>query len=235
MQLKLPEKLNRKIGRAMHDYKMLADGDRVLVAVSGGVDSLVLTAVLSLWLSKAPIHYELLPVHIDHGFGLWPPEQTITPQLQRFDLPLHVVRERKMSVERSCFLCARNRRSQLFDFAKEKKINKIAFGHHRDDLLETFMLNAMYSGNLSTMRPAQEIFAGELTLIRPLAYLNKSDIVDLARAWGMVPVINNCPFEGNTRREKVHNFLEDFYQNEPKARDSLFAALANVRSDYLLK
>ena len=237
---KIPAKLNRKIGQAMHDYSMFKDGDRVLVAVSGGVDRLVLVCLLHLWQKKAPVSFELQALHIDHGF--WKdlqdgisPEISIGQQLQEYSIELHIEKEwEEKEQERSCYLCSRNRRSQLFDYAKEHSYNKIAFGHHKDDLIETFMINAVYSGNISTMLPRQNLFNGSLSLLRPMAYLEKVDVLQLARDFSLHPVENGCPLSANTRRERVRTLLEGLYNSEPGAKNSLFAALSNVRLDYLL-
>jgi tRNA 2-thiocytidine biosynthesis protein TtcA len=135
---------------------------------------------------------------------------------------------------RTCFLCARNRRSQLFDLAREQNFNKIAFGHHKDDLIETFFLNTIYSGNISTMVPRQDLFGGSLSLVRPMAYLEKHEVREIAAELGLVPVKNLCPLSEDTRREKVRTLLQGLYIDEPGAKDSVFAALANVRREYLL-
>lgn len=236
---RLPPRLNRKIGQAMHDYSMFAEGDRVMIAVSGGVDSLVLAGILSIWQRKAPIRFTLAAHHIDHGF--WQdedpdlnPEAALGQQLSGLGLPLHIVREKRITGERSCFLCARNRRSQLFDLARDLGCNKIAFGHHKDDLIETFFLNTIYSGNISTMVPRQDIFGGSLALVRPMAYLDKHEVRQIAGEMGLVPVKNLCPLSDDTRREKIRKMLEKLFADEPGAKESVFAALANVRREYLL-
>ena len=224
----------------MHDYSMFSAGDNVLVAVSGGVDSLVLSFVLSMWQKKAPIHFNLAAYHIDHGFwrtdaAMSAPATAIGQQLLPYGLTLEIAAEREISEEaRTCFLCARNRRCQLFDLARERGYNKIALGHHKDDLIETFFLNAIYSGNISTMLPRQDLFGGSLAIVRPMAYLEKTEVEQIAGDLQLKPVKNLCPLSEDTRREKVRSLLQRLYADEPTAKSSVFAALSNVRRDYLL-
>ncbi|MCX5870891.1 MAG: tRNA 2-thiocytidine biosynthesis TtcA family protein [Deltaproteobacteria bacterium] len=259
----LPRQVNRRIGQAMQTYSMLSHGDCVLVAVSGGVDSLVLAWLLQMWLKKAPISYTLRFVHIDMGFrgqgsGGVNPVEGIREQLCRLGIPLVVEPAEAQAMagvsvstrlpgtvslapskdeerpERSCFLCARQRRHQLFDLAREYGCNKIAFGHHKDDLIETLFLNMFYSGNLSTMMPRQDIFAGRLALIRPLAYVEKHEVQEIAVTLGLEPVANLCPLAGNTRRDHLRKVLHTLYQQDPGIKASIFASMGNVRKGYLL-
>ncbi|MEN8189144.1 MAG: ATP-binding protein [Thermodesulfobacteriota bacterium] len=238
MKQQLPSRVNRRIGQAMHDYAMLADGDRILVGVSGGIDSLVVTQLLDVWQHKAPVSYGLEPVHIDMGYDS---EGDSTAELIKEELgslasDLKVVRAHHTPArEQSCFECARNRRRQLFDLAAELGCNKIALGHHKDDLIETLFLNMVYSGNISTMVPRQDLFHGKLALIRPMAYLEKEEVREIGRKFGLQPVKNLCPLAGDTKRDRVRELLEELYRIEPEAKASLFSAMANVRHDYLLK
>lgn len=235
----LPAKFNKKIGKAMSDWNMLEDGDRVLIGVSGGVDSLVTAWILNWWRSKAPIHYEIEAVYVDNGFwrpelGGRPPAEVIGAQLGRFAIPFSAVDGWRIEGERTCFLCARNRRSQLFDLARERGCAKLALGHHRDDLVETFLLNALYSGNISTMLPRQDLFGGRLGLIRILAYLEKSEIVEIARLVDLQAVNSYCPIGEDSRRETVRDLLAQICRQVPGAKNSIFSALGNVREGYML-
>ena len=252
--MRLPAKVNRLVGQAMHDYGMLADGDRVLVAVSGGVDSLVLLHLLFFWQRKAPVRYQLLPVHVDmqgemkgENAGPSAAAAAIRDELARHGVALSIVQGQRdgntaLSSDvagnplhpESCFVCARARRACLFDEARKLNCNKIAFGHHQDDLIETFLLNLTCAGNISTMRPRQDIFAGQLALIRPLAYVEKQDIEQIARQNGLQAVPSSCPLAGQTRREDMHALATEIYSRIPGAKKHIFSALANVRADYLL-
>jgi len=238
---RLPRSLNRKIGRAMHDWQMLQHGDRVLVAVSGGVDSLVAAWVLHQWRAKAPIDYEVEVVHVVNtpagpGPSQATPAEIIGRQVRSWGLDYSAVTGWPVpeGEDRSCFVCARNRRSQLFDLARQRGCGKVALGHHKDDLIETFFINSLYSGNISTMLPRQDLFNGRLSLIRMLSYLEKQDVLALAELAGIQPVVDRCPLAGDTRRDTVRELLAGLYAAIPGAKESVFAALANVRHDYLL-
>jgi len=236
----LSSQTNKRIGQAMCDYSMLRDGDQVLVAVSGGVDSLVLLWLLQYWQKKAPVSYELHAVHID--MDIWTlemkepsPVQALEKQMRIIGMDLHVEKSLPLTDElRTCFSCSKLRRKQLFDLASRFKCNKIAFGHHKDDLLETLFLNMFYSGNISTMVPKQELFEGRLSVIRPLAYIEKREVEKIAENVGLTPVKNLCPLSGDTRREEVQEMLQTIYDRIPGAKASLFASMKNVREGYML-
>jgi tRNA 2-thiocytidine biosynthesis protein TtcA len=236
----IPKQINRLVGRAMHLYRMLADGDRVMIAVSGGIDSLVLAWLLKEWRSKAPIHYELLAVHLDMGFS-GTEYDLVKEQLCRLDLPMLMERTefgRKALLaengKNGCYHCARQRRNRLFSLAAEHNCNKLAFGHHQEDIIETFFLNLFYGGNLSAMAPRQELFGGKLALIRPLAMVEKKRIVALGQDLGITPVANPCPLAANSKREEVRAWLLPLYEKNPALKSTIFASLGNVRTDYLL-
>lgn len=226
----------------MHTYGMLADGDRVMIAVSGGIDSLVLIKILQFWQTKAPIAYQLLAVHLDMGFGCNEAKQ-VASRLDGLEVEFLIEKtdfgRRALEADEGrsgCFHCARQRRSRLFTLAGEKECNKIAMGHHQEDIIETFFLNLLYGGNLSTMVPKQDFFGGKVAMIRPLAFLTKAEIRTLGQDFGLSPVANPCPLSGESKRQQVRDLLEkSIYSLDPSTRATIFAALANVRPDYLLK
>jgi len=235
------KKTNRLIGRAMHTYNMLEDGDRVLIAVSGGVDSLVLTWLLAEWRKKAPISYELLAIHLDMGFGS---NEAALVENELRCLPVeHRIEETDIDKQAllaedgksGCFHCARQRRNRLFELARLNNANKLAFGHHQEDIIETFFINLLYGGNLSTMVPRQDLFGGRLAIIRPLAFLEKKQIRQMGEEIGVHPVANPCPLAGHSKREELRNLLGSWYEKDPKVKANIFAALGNVKADYLLK
>lgn len=248
MEGALTRDMNRRVGRAMHTYNMLADGDRVLLAVSGGVDSLVLAWLLVFWQHKAPITYEVLALHIDmepDGDLPGTSAREVRKQLELLDIrsnivpaswqPPGMISQTEKHTKDVCYNCSSSRRKQLFDFARQENCNKIAFGHHQDDIIETFFINLCYAGNISTMVPRQDLFGGRLSLIRPLAFLNKKDISKIAHDLQLKPVRSKCPLSEKTRRMDIRNILEELYAKIPEARPHIFAALSNVRHEYLLK
>lgn len=237
----LPKKFNRLIGKAMHAYEMLSHGDHVLIAVSGGIDSLVLSWILDNWRLKAPIEYTITGVHLDMGFEEGQ-AHLVEQKLLQLNIPYHIETtdfgRKALETEdgkSGCYHCAKQRRNRLFELAKKLGCNKIAFGHHKEDIIETFFLNLLYGGNISTMVPKQILFDGRLTIIRPLCFLEKKDIEAIGSLINMKAVQNPCPLAADSRREKVRVLLETLCKDEKAIKSNIFAALGNVKQDYLLQ
>ena len=233
--------LNRVLGKALHSYDMISHGDRIVVGISGGKDSLTLMWFLTERLARVPIDYELFPVHVDPGFqGGFSEELKAWCQSQGY--PLRVERtdygrlaHSKENRENPCFLCSRLRRKRLFEIADELNCCKLALGHHKDDIIETLFMNMCYAGEISTMRPSQPFFKGRFTVIRPLAYADENAIRRFARSMGFPEFVNPCPSAEVSKRREVKEMLNKLYRSNKKIRGNIFRSMRHVREDYLLK
>jgi tRNA 2-thiocytidine biosynthesis protein TtcA len=228
------------MGKAIHRYGLIQEGDRILVGVSGGKDSLTLLHLLHERGKRVPIRYELMPVYIDLGF-----DSGRTEILKKFfetkGLPYYIeftdIGRRANSPENRenpCFLCSWERRKCLFHLAHRFKCNKIALGHHQDDIIETLLLNIFYSAEISTMVPLQVLFKGKITLIRPLALLEEKKIERFAREMGLPFGPSGCPSSGKTKRKVVKDLIEVLNKKDRRVKGNIFRALSNIKLDYTL-
>jgi tRNA 2-thiocytidine biosynthesis protein TtcA len=228
------------MGKAIHRYGLIQEGDRILVGVSGGKDSLSLLHLLHERSKRVPVHYELLPVHIDLGF-----DSSRAGILKTFfegnGFPYHMeftdIGVRANSAENRenpCFLCSWERRKNLFRLAHRFKCNKIALGHHQDDIIETLLLNIFYSAEISTMLPLQTLFKGKITLIRPFALLEEKKIERFAREAGLPFGPSGCPSSGKTKRKVVKELIDMLSKKDRRVKGNIFRALSNIQLDYTL-
>lgn len=233
--------LKRAIGRALHRYDMLSQGDRIAVGLSGGKDSLTLLWFLRERLPRIPIDYELLAIYIDPGFagGFGPDLQAYCADrdyaLKVAYTDYGVLAHSEQNRENPCFLCARLRRKRLFEIAAEEGCNKIALGHNKDDLIETLFMNICYAGEISTMLPAQSFFEDKFRLIRPLAYADADTIRRFSREKGFPEFVNPCPSAQVSKRREIRNMLGGLYRSNRKIKGNIFRSMHHVKSDYLLK
>jgi tRNA 2-thiocytidine biosynthesis protein TtcA len=228
-------------GRAIHRYGMIQDGDRVLVGVSGGKDSLVLARFLAERRRRVPIEYGLVAVHLDLGYDRPEDKRALKAFLQALEVETWFedteyarLAHTDFNRENPCFLCARLRRRHLFQLAQRFGCRKVALGHHRDDLNVTLLMNIFYSGEISTMLPSQDFFGGALTVIRPLALVPENKIARLARSLALPVAENACPSAGMSKREEVKALIQTLTRQNKKVSGNIFHSLSNVRTDYLL-
>ena len=233
--------LNSLVGKAIHRYDLIGDGDRILVGVSGGLDSLSLLWALSERRKRVLVNYELFPVYIDPGFSGGFGTQ-LSDICRQMGYPLTVVRTDHGIVahgpenrENPCFLCARLRRKQLFETAERLHCTKLALGHNKDDVIETLFLNICYAGEISTMVPRQHFFNGRFTIIRPLAMVEEQHIRRFAENQGFPKFDNPCPSAGYTKRSEIKSMLENLYRTNRKIKGNIFRSMSHVKMDYLLK
>ncbi len=228
------------VGKSIHRYGLIQEGDRILVGVSGGKDSLTLLHLLKERLKRVPIHYELIPVHIDLGFGSGRLE-ILKDYLETQDLPYRIeitdIGTRANSPENRenpCFLCSWERRKRIFQLANRLKCNKVALGHHKDDIIETLLINIFYSGEISTMLPLQSLFKGKITLIRPLSLVEEKKIERFARAMNLPFGPSGCPSSGRTKRKEVKEIIEALSRKNHRVKGNIFRSLSNIKMDYTL-
>ena len=234
------KRIRHLVGKAIHDRAMIQGGDHVLVAVSGGIDSLSLLWLLRERLERIPVQYRLTAAHVDPGFGADSAERMegyfasngFEYRVIRSDLGLRAHSDENR--ENPCFLCSRLRRKILFELAEELGCGSIAFGHHKDDLIETFMLNLFYGASVSTMVPTQVFFGGKLSIVRPLYLVDRTLIEKYAHSMGLAAIDLGCPTSGHSKRGQVREMLQTLYRSNKKVKGNIFHALHNVRPDYLL-
>lgn len=233
-------RLTKKFHKACADYGLIADGDHILIGLSGGKDSLALTEFLGRRAQIYKPHFRVTALHVRVKERNY---QTDLSYLEAFcaeaKVPL-IVRDTEITGGDSedtnpCFLCSWYRRKTLFNVAQELGCNKIAFGHHRDDVVQTLMMNLIYQGTFATMPPMLQLEKMPLQIIRPLCLIDEADLVKYAEMRGYQKQIKLCPFEHVSSREKVKDLLVQIKTLNPEAVDSMYGALTNIKTDYLPK
>ncbi len=239
---KLEKRLCRQVGQAIMDFNMIEDGDRVMVCVSGGKDSYGMLDILLKMQQRAPIQFELIAVNLDQkqpGF----PDHILPAYLKQLGVPFHIETQDTYSIVKKvipegktmCSLCSRLRRGILYRVADELKITKIALGHHRDDMLQTFFLNMFFGGKLKGMPPKLVSDDGGHIVIRPLANVAEKDLTRWAahREFPIIPC-TLCGSQENLQRKQIGNMLRDWEKLYPGRIESMFTALQNVVPSHLM-
>ena len=239
---KLQTRLCRQVGQAIADYRLIEEGDRVMVCLSGGKDSYGLLDILLVLQRRAPIRFDLIAVNLDQkqpGF----PAHVLPEYLTSRGVPFHIESRDTYSIvkrlipegQTTCSLCSRLRRGHLYRIATELGATKIALGHHRDDIVETLFLNLFYTGKLKAIPPKLRSKDGRHLVIRPLALVKEADLARYAelRAFPIIPC-DLCGSQEDLKRKKVKAFLREWEQGSPGCSDSIAAALANVAPSLLM-
>jgi tRNA 2-thiocytidine biosynthesis protein TtcA len=239
---KLQTRLCRLVGRAVADYRLIEDGDKVMVCLSGGKDSYGLLDILLVLQRRAPIRFELIAVNLDQrqpGFS----DHVLPEYLTSRGVPFHIESRDTYSIvkrlipegQTTCSLCSRLRRGHLYRIATELGATKIALGHHRDDIVETLFLNLFYTGKLKAIPPKLRSKDGRHIVIRPLALVKETDLARYAELRGF-PIIpcDLCGSQEDLKRKKVKAFLQQWEQESPGCSDSIAAAVTNVAPSLLM-
>ena len=239
---KLEKRLCRQMGQAIIDYNMVEEGDKVMVCMSGGKDSYAMLDILLKLKARAPIHFDIVAVNLDQkqpGF----PEHVLPEYLGKLGVPFHIENQDTYSIVKrvipegktTCGLCSRLRRGILYRVADELGATKVALGHHRDDMLQTFFLNMFFGGKLKSMPPKLVSDDGRHIVIRPLAYVAEKDLVRWAtqRQFPIIPC-TLCGSQENLQRQQVAAMLQEWDKKYPGRVESMFSALQNVVPSHLL-
>jgi tRNA 2-thiocytidine biosynthesis protein TtcA len=238
---KLQKRLRRNVGKAIADYRMIEEGDRIMVCLSGGKDSYAMLDILMNLQKNAPIHFDLIAVNLDQkqpGF----PEQVLPGYLDELGIEYHILEKDTYSIVKSkipegktyCSLCSRLRRGTLYGFAEQIGATKVALGHHRDDIVETLFLNMFYQGRLKAMPPKLLSDDKRNILIRPLAYCKEADLAALAelKRFPIIPC-NLCGSQAGLQRNAVKDMLAAWERQFPGRIDAIFGAIKNVSPSQL--
>lgn len=238
---KLQKKLRRETGRAIIDYNMIGEGDKIMVCLSGGKDSYTLLDMLRSLQLSSPVKFELVAVNLDQkqpGF----PEEVLPAYLEEEGVPYYIlekdtysiVKEKVPEGKTTCALCSRLRRGNLYGFAEEIGATRIALGHHRDDMVETLFLNMFFNGKMKAMPPKLRSDDGKNVVIRPLAYCREKDIAEFAalKAYPIIPC-NLCGSQENMQRKQVKQMLADWDKQQPGRIESIFSAMQNIAPSQL--
>ena len=229
--------ISKRVGRAIMDYGMIDDGDRIAVAVSGGKDSLALLRILNDRRAFVPIKYELLAVHIDTGYP-----RSCAAKLKRYftklgvDYHIEKIDEIRRMKPRdiTCFWCSWNRRKALFKVADRFHCSKVALGHHKDDIIETILMNLFFQGEISAMAAKQELFKGKIKLIRPFAYVEEHMIKRFAREERLPHEACVCPNSVTSNRARVGRIISEIKRVCPDVKTNIFRSVQRIKKDYLL-
>ena len=239
---KLQKRLRRQTGKAIEDFNMIEDGDKVMVCLSGGKDSYTMLDILIGLRASAPVDFEIVAVNLDQKQPDFP-EHILPEYLTSIGVSYHILEQDTYSVVKRvipegktmCGLCSRLRRGSLYTYAEKERFTKIALGHHRDDILETFFMNLFHGGKLKTMPPKLRSDDGKHVVIRPLAYCTEKDITAFSK-WKHYPIIpcNLCGSQSHLQRVAMKKMLSSWEKEYPGRVENIFSAMQNVAPSHLL-
>lgn len=220
------------IGKAMHRFNMIEAGDKVAVGISGGKDSIVLFNALVRIKKIANLDFEIIPIHIHMKEDLSDLSE-LTTYIKKFGYDLKVIETNLGNLVKEknpCFLCGRLRRGILYTFMKENSINKLALGHHKDDIIETFLLNIIYQGNRNIMKPAYFSEEHRVTVIRPLAFVEEKNIISYSKKLSLPILETKCPYEMSvdSKRLRIKNIIKDISLETPDVRSTILNSINDL-------
>ena len=228
----------KRVGKAIHKYEMIKEGDSVMVAVSGGKDSLFLLEALAMQRKVIPFKFQIKAIHIEVDDTPYEIDKVFLEDMcHKFDIPLYyksiALGDLSESKKSPCFICSWNRRTELFKAVKEYGCNKLALGHHMDDAIETLLLNMTYHGNISSMPAKLEMFKGEFDLIRPLILMEEVNVLKYAQLCNYPHELKSCPFEEKGNRFKMKSVLKSLNAMNENSGVNIFRSMSKIDLEYL--
>jgi tRNA(Ile)-lysidine synthase TilS/MesJ len=234
------EKICRKVGKTLQEYRLIEAGDRVLVGLSGGKDSMILLEALADRKKHLPFNFDLYAIHVSAiGMGY----EMDTSYLEQFcrdlGVELHLqeidAEPDPDSKKSACFICSWNRRKRIFELSKELDCRKIALGHHKDDAIQTVLMNMIYHGSISSLPQDLSMFEGRVNLIRPLIFIPEKELSDYAEIRNFRKQEKSCPYEGASKRDDIKEIINMLDKLYPNARRNIFNSMDNIFQEYLPK
>ncbi len=234
------EKICRKVGRTLLEYNMIEADDKVLVGLSGGKDSMILLEALADRKKHLPFNFDIIAVHVSaQGIGYKMDTGYLEEFCRDLDVELHLEDiEVDLSIDTKkspCFICSWNRRKRIFELSKELGCGKVALGHHKDDAIQTVLMNMIYHGSFSSLPQNLSMFEGRIRLIRPLLFIPEFELSSYAGKRTFKKVEKSCPFEGSTKRDDIKELIKQIEKLSPDARRNIFNAMDNIYDEYLPK
>jgi tRNA(Ile)-lysidine synthase TilS/MesJ len=230
--------VEREVGKCINRYSLVLENDRILVGLSGGKDSLVLLETLARRRKRLPVDYHVAAAYIHlKGIGYESDRIFMESFCNDLNVPFKIIdveTDLTGTEDKSiCFLCSWHRRKQLFDIADAENFNKIALGHHMDDAAETLLMNMFFSGSMSSMPPALELFSGKIKLIRPLLMLSEEKIAEYAKIRNFPVQKKICPYSGGSQRAKMKAIIDQIKKSDKNAAANIYNSMSNIHREYL--
>ncbi|OHD15149.1 MAG: hypothetical protein A2086_04935 [Spirochaetes bacterium GWD1_27_9] len=234
----LEKVISKTIGKSIFNYKMIEENDRILIAVSGGKDSMTLLYDLINRKKSFPIKYEIHAIHIKSDFCKCCEKLNLVSKFEEWNVPysildVNILKRLKPGKKMNCYWCSMQRRMELIKYARENNFNKIALGHHLDDIIETLFLNMFYKGEMSTMLPSLKYDKYDITIIRPLALVKESQIIKFAQEKGIANLVCTCVYGKNSKRKEIKKVIKEFAKDDI-VKYNIFNSMQNVNGKYML-
>lgn len=231
-------KIQSKVGKVINEYQLISEGDTIVVGLSGGKDSLSLLDILSGRIKYSGSAFQVVAIHVDI---VSIPYQVDADYLRQFcearKIEFKLIKADISNLEtddrNTCYLCSSNRRRVLFEEIRKLGYYKLALGHHKDDAVETLLLNMIFQGSISSLPPKLKLVSHKLEIIRPLITISNDELAEYSLQKGFSTELKNCPFERNSKRNEIRELIQNVKNANPEALNNLFASMSNIQHDYL--